>query len=485
MGSITMVALAALTAWIGVISIDAFYVISTAIILVAPLVRRLFRREFDLFEPIVLFCFTYFVLFVVRPAYILIEHVTEYSIAYEGVDFSSKFTEMQFVALVGALSAVVAYEIVASRARNGNGPDESLPEDKTGGDERNRGTESPGNLALTGVIALVIGIFGTLAFVSNLPGGFDTIFAGRSNTYQDATFEVSAYLYYAPTLLVPSSLLLLAAWFKSRNLWYLAGSVVAALLLIAVRGPVGGRLTLVPLFLGAIILTYLYWQRRPKAVTLLIVLAIGLMGWSILAQVRNESVREDAGVAATIVESLRNPQTVFEPFTEGHDAAMAPLLAAAMTVIPERLPYGYGTVFVKDFATRGIPRSLWPDKPVSPKEELTRELWPEEYASHSANPEFSVLAVFFRDLGAFGVALGMLAFGAVLAAVRNFWKVRQESMFVAVGYAVFLTNVPMMVRDSPVDSLTRLLFALGPIVVAGLVLTWTGRGRQAQAAEPQ
>jgi hypothetical protein len=455
--TLALPAIAAVLAAFGLASIGFFYLVATSAVVLAPIARRAFGRSFDLLEPIVLFSFTYFVLFVVRPAYILAEHVTEYSINYAPIDFTPKFTAMQFVALLGAIGAVLSYELVVKWNLGGR------KSPKLAG-------EQGFWLGMAGLATSAVGVLGSLVFVSSIPGGFATILNGRTTTYQDATFDISAYVYYAPMLLIPGSLLLLAAWLSTRKFPYLIASFAAAALLVAVRGPVGGRLALVPLFLGAIVLIYLYRDRRPRAVTFLVVFAIGILGWSLIAQLRNNSVRENKDVGSLVVDSVKSPLSAFEPFTEGHDAAMAPLLAAAMTVIPDKLSYGYGSKLAVDFATRGVPRSLWPDKPLSSKEELTRALWPEQFANKSANPEFSVLAVFYRELGAIGVLIGMIVLGGGLAIAGNYWRSRQGVLLISVGYAIFYANIPMIVRDSPVDSLTRLVFTLGPLVLTGVLL---------------
>lgn len=437
------------------VSIDMVLILATAAVLSLPLALRLATNGLDVFDPVFVFCVTYAVLFVVRPWYMLGQGITTYAISGQFVDIASGFTKMQTAALIGALGFCVAY-LAANRTdskRIHSGP-------RVGSFSQTISIERIGTITF-----LVAGL-ATCLYIAALPDGIHTILAGRSQTYQDASVSVSAYLYHAPTLWIPTALMFFALWLDKKQIKHLVWSIAAASVLLIVRGPVGGRLTLVPLVLGAIIFFYLYRDRRPKWRTVLIASLIGVFVWTTIVEVRNENVRKDQGVAGTLKYLADNPDAVIKPFTQGQDAAMAQGLAAAIPLIPDTFGYTYGMSTVGDLFTRVVPRQLWPGKPISPREEITRELWPASYRSHTANPEYSILLSFYRDGGLFGVAIGMSLLGVLFALVRNWWRRNPSVLLVTMAYAIFVANVPMTIRDSPTDSVIRLAFGLLPVWVA-------------------
>ena len=136
-----------------------------------------------------------------------------------------------------------------------------------------------------------------------------------------------------------------------------------------------------------------------------------------------------------------------------------------MSVIPEKVPFQYGDATVGDFIVRGIPREIWAAKPVPPREQVTQALWPQGAAAKIANPEYSVLFHFFIDAGYIGVIFGMCLYGFLFRALRDFaFRGAQDPVGLLV-YALILCNIPMLLRDSPTDSLIRLGFNVFPIVV--------------------
>lgn len=134
-------------------------------------------------------------------------------------------------------------------------------------------------------------------------------------------------------------------------------------------------------------------------------------------------------------------------------------------MIPEKVPFQCGGATVGDFLVRGIPRQLWVGKPIPPREQVTRAIWRDGYEARIANPEYSVLFHFFIDAWYFGVLLGMCLYGFLFRALRDFTVRGAQDPLVLLIYAVLICNIPMLLRDSPTDSLTRLGFNVAPIVL--------------------
>ncbi len=145
---------------------------------------------------------------------------------------------------------------------------------------------------------------------------------------------------------------------------------------------------------------------------------------------------------------------------------MAPVLAAALTQIPEKLHYTYGRTIFGDLVTRPIPRVLWSDKPVLPRDKLIASLWPVQYRKGGINPEFSVLLYFFWDFGLAGVVVGMLAFGIAARVLFEYFLRHRASSAVQLFYSLALWFVVIGLRNSPVDTLVQSVFVVLPVWVA-------------------
>lgn len=432
------------------ISIEALLVLATALVVAAPVVRRFVEGTFDLFEPMTAFFLVYMVIFVIRPAYMFANDADYFQIANEVAYIGDSMVKMQVGALLGAVGFVFAYEF---------GPGVAL-----GSVISSRRSVGARRIALGGLALLVLGFLGTLMYVSAVPGGFQTILAGRTASLNQSVSATSGYLFFAPTLLVPASLLLMVAWLKSKRLSHLVLALVAAAMLVAVRGPVGGRITLLPLFGGAIVFLYLWRGSRPKLSTIAIFLVVGMFLWTLIGEVRNQDTRTAEGTRGVASRLIDSPSDLLEPITKGQDAAMAPGLAAGMTVIPSQIPYFRGTGILGDVAVRGIPRSVWPNKPLPPREQLINVLWGGGYAKNIANPEPSVLFSWYAELGLIGIVLGMALFGTLFRAAWQYLNRYRSNVLVVLTYSIFLASVPIILREGVTDSVVKVGFTVFPVI---------------------
>jgi hypothetical protein len=144
---------------------------------------------------------------------------------------------------------------------------------------------------------------------------------------------------------------------------------------------------------------------------------------------------------------------------------MAPVLAAALTVIPRELPHSYGATIFGDLVTRPIPRIVWPTKPEPPRERLIATLWPAESARGSINVEFSVLLYFYWDFGLIGVAVGLAALGVGARWLYEYFLARPESLSAQLTYSVAVWFIVIGLRNSPVDTFITGVFIGGPLIV--------------------
>jgi hypothetical protein len=438
------------------LSSGAVLAVATATVLVAPFaIRRIQGRRTDVFDPLVVFAVAYGVMFVLRPGYMLVTHVAEYTLAGITVDITRTFTEMQILGLLGAVAFVVGYEwvfgITVQRVRTWRTP-----------------SEPP--VAATASVATavaVVGGLGVIAFLVSI-GGPQVLFAGRSEAYFEVLGGASKYLYYAPTLLIGAALLYLVAWSQVRRSLYIVGFVLCVGLLLLVRAPIGSRLALFPLVAAPALFAYLIRNRRPKVISLVVVALVAVVVSSIVLNSRTEADREEGGVRNAVTSVVRDPLRVFTPLTEGQDAAIAPALASALTVVPSDIGHTYGGATVGDLLSRAVPRSLWPGKPKPPRERVVDALFGKAYAQGLANPEFSLLFAWYLDWGWAGM-LGLVFLGAGIRLLFEYFRANYANRLVVAFFAASWPMFAASLRDTPVDSLVRAAFVVAPIAIVAVL----------------
>lgn len=453
-------------------SVDVVLVTAIAVATIGPVVVRVVRGRFDPFEPIVLFAVAYGFMFVVRPTAMLARDELVFDSARRALDVEGTFTEMLFVALLGAVAFVVGYESsVGGRLARRHRPPAPLPDAR----------------AAVGT-ALAFGLAGLIAYLlvlasSGLPHSVSAIFRS-GNTQLPDSGSASMYASFLFLLLVPASVVALALGLERRrtNFLLVAGSLAAAFALFAV--PSGWRVALLPLVGGAAVLWYLVRRARPSTSTLAVVAVLALVGATFMSDLRGRTTRGE-GVVPTIQRST-SPSRLLDAVTLGPDTEMAPALAAALAVIPETSSHTYGSTILGDLVSRPVPRSLWPDKPLIPRHELLRTVWPVEYQRGTINAEFSILLYFYWDFGLMGVVAGLAGFGVLARYLYRYLLRFPESAYARVVYSLGLWFVVIGLRDSPVDTFVRACFVLLPVWgIFRIARVVTRRSRSGLSAGPR
>jgi hypothetical protein len=432
--------------------VETVLVVAIGIVLAVPIVVRLVSRRFDPFEPIVVFAVAYGVLFVARPASMLAAHHLAYDGPRTSTDVSGTFAKMLVLALLGAVAFVAAYETslgrrLASRWR----------------------TVPVLTVQRAAVAAAVMALAGAASFLAFLLSarGLSTLglmFRGRTAQLSQDVGGTSFYLWYSFFLIVPATLFLLAVGLERRRKLFVLAALALTSFFLLRTVPLGARIAILPLVGGVIVLHYVRRGTRPSAIVLVIFTLVALVGSSFLSDLRGRGTRGES-VAQTIVRSTR-PARILSPFRSGPDSEMAPVLAAALKQIPTKLHYTYGRTIFGDLVSRPIPRALWSDKPIPPREKLIASLWPAERQKGGINPEFSVLLYFFWDFGIPGVIVGMALFGLAARALFEYFVRNQHFLAVQVLYSLALWFVVIGVRNSPVDTLVQFIFVVFPAWVA-------------------
>lgn len=433
-------------------SVSAALIAGIVVAISVPLAVRALNSELDAFEPIVVFAIIWSIMFVIRPIAMLVENDFTYVYA-PTIDLRHTFNGMLVLALIGTVSFAVGYGSAVGRALAARLP-------------------RPVEHFQASRVALVCMVIGAVALV--LYAGYVVQVGGlsaalsRSGSVNELRQGSSAYFYMAPLMLIGPVLTIFAL--RSRlnvvNSFFIGGGLFAAALIIFIS--YGARSSLLFLGGGGVVYWYLAREVRPRAITFVLGLAVVLLVSAIIGATRDVESRGSTGALPIAKGIVQHPTTVFRPLTSEADAAEAPGLAAAMSVIPKQLQHTYGAGFLIDLLGRPIPRQLWPGKPLSPVDKTTATLSPTGYRTAQANPEYSCLLVPFIDFGYFG-GLVLVLYGIAARALFEWFRRYRTAPMAQIIFSLTLPLMVFVLRDNAVNVIYRGLPLLAPVCLAFVI----------------
>ena len=422
--------------------------------LVVPLLLRAAQGRFDLFEPTVLFFLAYGTMFVARPAAMIAEN--DYSLFFvRGISALPYFDRMLTLALLGAICFVVGYLLPAGTRLANRLPTPPQQFD----DNRTRAAA---------LFFAAVGAAGFGLFV--LQGGgtsfFGVALGGKSYELLEVAVRTPKYFYYVTFLIIGASLLLLALALRRRHKWTIVLAVLVFAEAILIRGSGGSRAALLPLFGGLLVFWYAHRGRRPRLASAILMVA----GALVVSSAINYGRTPQAGTS-TVMNYLNGFQkatsslsAALNPILKSADASQAPHLAGAMSIVPSKVSYGYGSTLLKDVLSRPIPRQLWPGKPKPPQHQVTEKLAP-RVGPVPYFLAYSVLIHPYLDWGMFG-ALLLAAYGIAFRALYEWYRLHERSEIAMATFAILLMGLVQAMRDGPVDALFNAVTIALPILVA-------------------
>lgn len=443
------------TIWLGVallifavagLSLRGFLIFLIASTLAAPFVGRIMRRQFSLFEPLVLANVSLAAMFVVRP----LADIYTRSYVHLGYDVMPEFEFTLFLAWIAAAAFQIGYAspFANSLARRLHRPKLHL--------------NSRTAVLAALVIALVGGsLFG--AFISTQGGLSSVIQLGSGRRSQDNSVFLGStgYFYQAIDSFTTAAVLLFAAGIIAKKRFYILGSIVLAVPPVLYWGGRGDRSFLLPLILGIPTFWYLWRRRQPRLGTVLAVAVVSVLALSALREFRVIELRSSHGTGLAGYFSDPAEQTA-EMFSGGDDD-MFDALANEVAIVPDTVPFMPGGTIL-DIVTRMVPRPLWPDKPPEVNGVVVSTLWPERSQHTRAMPATSVIGAFYADSGIIGVSIGMLALGIAIAALWKWYQRYSTSTYATVLMAMCLPYVVILMRGYVADTLARATFTVIPLL---------------------
>ena len=438
-------------------STDAVLISGVGAVLALPLAWRVVARRFDPFEPIVIFAVAWGVMFVVRPAAIMIRDDTN----FYGVDIGETLDRAVLLGLLGAVAFIVGYE-----ARFAHALAVRLP----------RLAEDVPSLRVLAV-AGIVGVLATLLLVLFLlwaggPAAIETFLNGRSAEFNDVLEGSPLYLWSLSLAVVPAALVGLAvAYVHRRPIAILGAAALIALALIRIV-PTGGRGYLLMLVGSAVVFLYLHHDRRPGMIALGVGIVAALVGSYAVLLFRDAETRQTA--SSTLERLASTPSGFLRPLIQGPDAEMAPALAGALLAIPSELPHRYGAATFGDLAGRPIPRQLWSGKPQPHTIVVTEAVWPVAREKGAFQPAFTPLMSFYWDFGLVGAFVGLTIYGWFARLGYQYFLRQSWNTTVQLLYALALSTLVVAVRGDPVLLAFHSFVMFAPL----LAIIRVGSGRE-------
>lgn len=446
--------LGALAAWYTVwAGADLRWGLITAMIVVtaSPFVVRLVQGKFDPFEPILVLGLGIAVVFVARPIIELADHLD----VYAGYFVRPGFNGAMAIVLIGTASLYLGYALpVGRRAALRLAPPSSSWDDE---------------LAVRFATRMVL-IGGFLYLVqAALAGGGITeaidFFIGRGAT-PDFENNSSGWLYLGPYLTLPASLLFLSAWRRtgSRTAMWRFWAALAVGVLITV--PRGDRTYVLALFLPVVVFPFLRRARRPRLVSILIALLVGILLINFLQVYRNVATRSQA--SQTLTGMFTDPLKPFHSLLTGGDLSFFSVLELQYEVQPRGVPFHPGATPLSILAGP-IPQRFWHNKPQSGAVPVTIYLFFQQSLVSRASNDPAMFGDMYGDDGFPTVILYSLILGMCLRAFYV-WAMRYERR---VGAQLFLASLlPLLIillRGAITDTLARSVVLTVPLLVAARV----------------
>lgn len=421
-----------------------------ALILVipAPLVVRAVQRRFDPFEPITIFAIGLAVLFIGRPIAELQYGLTTYG-RYMTRD---GFNGALLIGLVGSIALYAGYFLPAARRMARRLPPLSERWDTA------RAVRFAGWLLLFAAI-----MFGVFALAAGGLGATLSLFSGRDGVVDGAaTRATTGWIWIGPYVIIPASLILLAARSRRRTPGTTILLVIAVLGSLALTVPRGDRTFILTFLLPFVALPYLRRQTRPRVVTVIVALVLAVVAINVLLVQRDKNTRTNPVDAA--VTALTTPGKQFEKLMTGPDPSEFSVLAIEYQIMPKDLSFSPGVTPLSIIAGP-VPGPWWSGKPEPALQRLTNYLFYQESLINRSSFGPPSLGDMYGDAGFVTVFLYALIAGLVVRTLYEYFRAHERNVSAQLVYAAALPLMIIFLRNAVADTLWHSLALVGPLLL--------------------
>jgi hypothetical protein len=448
-------------------------IVAIGIAAAAPLVVRVARHEFDVFEPVTFVAFAFLLLFVARPAYNLAERYS-----YFEVDLWSKYPAV----LLGAFVSICALQLAYHSPLPGRIA-AVLPSSHPRSERA----------IIWAASVLTVGAYAAVLVNAHLRGGLDQLLGNREET---GINEVPPFIREAFMVALPATMLFLAVPGPVRRpMRLLALFPLGAIALMSLPG--GDRRYLLPLMIALTTFYFLRRGRRPR-VGLLVVLVVALLVF-VIDPLRSVRVGDETYTGA-VAQNVKHPLEPFTTLIRTGDTSMVDSFALQVGLmgdkrtivipwqVPERFhnfapadspqPFRHGMETVNDTILAPIPRQIWPGKPRKVGTLLIDRIYgtTPSGACIGGCPSFGFIGEAYADFGFWSIAALSAVFGLGLATGYRYLLRFRDDLLVQAAYAsgVWLAFQPWE------GGMSIIMHSFILTVIPILLVAWTS-GRRSPA----
>jgi hypothetical protein len=420
----------------------------------SPIFVRAVQRKFDPFEPIQIIALTFFILYGIRPAAELASGFRYFDNQYA----RSGFTGAAAISLAGVLSTYAGYAMTIGRTWARRAP--------VGADRWD-----PERSVRFGIWVLVACGLLTAAFAATVgPSNLFHFYLGRTNTSFQTFLAVSGYVGLGPYLTIPASIIFIFAFARLRTVktfLLFAGSFAGA---VFVSVPQGDRTYVLALVLPLVVFPYLRANRRPKAVTTLIVVLAAILGLNVLLATRTVGKRQP--LPTEVVNAVTHIPHQLKDFATGVDLAEFSVLELeyeAYSAKTNALGYSPGETILATLAYP-LPRSIIGknNKPQAAGQQVINRLFPPKMGQR-ASFNGAMFGDFYSDFGWVTIILYCAAIGIMVRFMWEYFLLHKKSEGIQIVFAAALPMLVILVRNSITDAIARSLFMVGPLLLCLIV----------------
>tara|TARA_Y100000114_G_scaffold37186_2_gene32784 strand:- start:6983 stop:8026 length:1044 start_codon:yes stop_codon:yes gene_type:complete len=316
---------------------------------------------------------------------------------------------------------------------------------------------------LWGIVLLGVTLY--FAYILQVGWGFywSEVFLGRSLTQKYALTESSGYLYLGLLFANGALALIFMQAISQRSPTLAFASAGLIMLFLVPQFAAGNRSNFIPIVVALLVMLIRVFPRLITPFRAAVFIPVFIFLGFIAPRIWRNDLSQGLSFMDSILSAL-DPVNLFDNFVGGLDMAMIDAFSLQVGAQASgQIPLHYGSTYVAALSAP-IPRSLWPEKPVSVDNILNEAIFPSTHQLHIGF-SFGIYSEPYLNFGIIGVILVMAVFGAVLGRV-SIALLTTTSTTVVFLVAMLTGFMFALVRGSISYDLQRFLILVLPVLTA-------------------
>ncbi|MDN4641339.1 O-antigen ligase [Agreia sp. PsM10] len=449
---------------------DAGIAIAAFFLAIGIMFVRLITGVFNAVSIISIITYCQFVLFIARPAYVVL--FQDSINIFTSAPYDQNYVYAQLFAGIGFATLCLVYSISAGPMVKGASKQQvrELPQEEWS-------KIRPALITIT-----CIGM--TLYFLYILQTGWGNYWqgtlSGRSDEQRNALSSSSGYLYSGLQFATGAVLFLFLYSTVQRRRRLQVLSLVVLTITVFPQIASGSRAVFIPIIIAIIAALARVDPSvlSPRRIVLWLPTLI-VLGF-VAPRIWRDNLASGVSLSDSLAQAL-TPDELFGGFLGGLDTAMVDAFAVQISAYENQsLPYLFGNSYLAAL-TAAVPRAIWPGKPGSIDEYLNAQLFPATDAK-GIGFAFSSYSEPTANFGLVGVicvfALFGLLVGKLARAAENSSSTISTFFYIMIAGYVF----PLM-RGSFTFNFQRVLIPLVPVLIAIVILQLSKRNKERRSTD--